>query len=80
MQADASDWGKFIRQLGNIKSKAVLGASYNSYTMANPKVGDDLFDAASAGVWALLTRGVASYVPTVIGHRTATREQLMGMS
>ncbi|OHC61937.1 MAG: hypothetical protein A2045_13235 [Rhodocyclales bacterium GWA2_65_20] len=27
MQADASDWGRFIRQLGNLKAKPVQGAS-----------------------------------------------------
>ncbi|EEG08245.1 conserved hypothetical protein [Pseudogulbenkiania ferrooxidans 2002] len=79
VQADASDWSKFIRQLGNLKAKPVQGASYNSYKMANPKFGDDLFDAASAGVWALITRGVQSHVPTVIGSRAVTPEQLLGM-
>ncbi|WP_024303310.1 hypothetical protein [Pseudogulbenkiania sp. MAI-1] len=79
VQPDASDWSKFIRQLGNLKAKPVQGASYNSYKMANPKFGDDLFDAASAGVWALITRGVQSYVPTVIGSRAVSPEQLLGM-
>jgi hypothetical protein len=27
--------------------------SYSSYKQVDPKVGDDLFDAACAGVWAL---------------------------
>ena len=39
VQADAGDWGKFIRQLGNLKAKPVQGASYNSYKMANPESG-----------------------------------------
>jgi hypothetical protein len=33
--------------------------------MADPKRGDDGFDAACAAVWALATRGAAA-VPTVI--------------
>lgn len=71
-----ADWIAFIRQLGNIKSIPTK-ASYASYKMANAKLGDDLFDAACAGIWALATRG-AEDVPTVIGSRVQTREQLLG--
>lgn len=70
------DWQAFVRQLGNIKSVPTK-ASYASYKMANAKLGDDLFDAACAGVWALITRG-ADDVPTVIGSRVQTREQMLG--
>lgn len=71
------DWVAFVRQLGNIKTQPTK-ASYSSYKMVNAKLGDDLFDAACAGVWALHTRG-AEDVPTVIGSRVQTREQMMGM-
>lgn len=66
----------FVRQLGNIKAEATK-ASYSSFKMADPKHGDDLFDAACAAVWALETRGLMD-VPTVIGHRKVTRQQLLG--
>lgn len=70
------DWLAFIRQLGNIKAEPTK-ATYASYKMVDPKVGDDGFDAAMAAVWALVTRG-ALHVPTVIASRTQTREQLLG--
>ncbi|HLP97478.1 MAG TPA: hypothetical protein VK149_03435 [Sideroxyarcus sp.] len=71
------DWIAFVRQLGNIKALPTK-ASYSSYKMANPKLGDDLFDAACAGVWALVTRGESGVVETVISSRVQTREQLLG--
>lgn len=67
----------FARQLGNIKAVANRSGSYSSYKMANPKIGDDMFDAACAGVWALATRG-APVSPTIIAARTQTREDLLG--
>ncbi|SFW40416.1 hypothetical protein [Nitrosovibrio sp. Nv17] len=70
------DWVAFVRQLGNIKAVATK-ASYASYRMANEKVGDDLFDAACASVWALVTRG-AEDIPAAAGFRTQTRAQLLG--
>lgn len=70
------DWVLFVRQLGNIKTLPTK-ASYSSYKMVNAKIGDDLFDAACAGVWALVTRGAAD-VPTVISGRVQTRDQLLG--
>lgn len=73
---DVRDWIKLVRQLNNIKAEASK-AAYPSYRMANPKLGDDLFDAACAAVWALITRGEGS-VPTVIVSRTQSREQLLG--
>lgn len=54
----------FVRQLGNVKTEPTK-ASYPRYKMADPKRGDDCFDAACAAVWALATRGAAA-VPTVI--------------
>lgn len=73
---EGSDWTTFVRQLNNIKALPTR-TSYSSYKMANAKIGDDLFDAACAAVWAMVTRGAAD-VPTVIGHRTQTRDQLLG--
>lgn len=70
------DWVAFVRQLGNIKAVSTK-ASYASYKMANGKLGDDLFDAACASVWALVTHG-AEDVPAVIGYRTQSRGQLLG--
>lgn len=73
---DVADWLLFVRQLGNIKQEETK-AAYPSYKMADHKVGDDLFDAAMAAVWALNTRG-AALVPTVIATRKQTRAQLLG--
>lgn len=72
------DWVAFVRQIGNIKTLPTK-SSYSSYKMVNAKVGDDLFDAACAGVWALMTRGESATVETVISSRVQTREQLLGM-
>jgi hypothetical protein len=45
--------------------------------MVDQKVGDDLFDAVCAGVYALLTRGLAD-APAVIHQAKATRASLLG--
>lgn len=71
-------WIAFVRQLGNIRTEATK-ASYASFRMASKRIGDDLFDAAMAAVWALVTRGVLD-VPAIISHRTQTREQLLGQA
>lgn len=71
-----ADLRLLVRQLGNIKPVPTK-ASYASYKMADPKIGDDLFDAAMAASWALVTRGAVD-VPTAILHATRSREQLMG--
>lgn len=76
--AGCVDFLNFARQLANIKEEKTK-ADYSSFKMADPKIGDDLFDAACASVWALETRG-ADDVATVIGSRTQTREQLMGVA
>jgi len=78
LDPDASAWTLFIRQLNNIRAEATK-VSYASYKMANTTLGDDGFDAAMAAVWALVTRGVLD-IPTVISHRTQTREQLLGVA
>jgi hypothetical protein len=74
-----ADWQAFARQLANIKTVDTK-ADYQSFKMADPRVGDDLFDAACAAVWGLTTRGAVIDVPTVIEQRRATREQLLGAS
>lgn len=66
-----------VRQLANVKPEKNATGSYDSYKMADPKIGDDGFDAALAAVWALVTRG-AELAPTVITSRTQTRAQLLG--
>lgn len=75
----SADWDAYVRQLANIKAVPTK-ATYSSFKMADPKVGDDLFDAACAAVWALVTRGVELIGPTVIAQRTQTRAQLLGES
>ena len=75
---ESSDFALFIRQLGNVKSAPAKNAAYNSYKMANPKIGDDLFDAACAGVFALFTAGRDSTVPTAVATRYVTQDQLLG--
>lgn len=73
---ETADLRLFIRQLGNIRPEATK-ASYASYKMADHKVGDDLFDAAMAAVWALVTRGATPVTTRIITH-TKSRAQLMG--
>jgi hypothetical protein len=70
-----ADLRLLIRQLGNIK-QVPTKTSYASYRMADPKIGDDLFDATMAAGWALVSRGAAE-APTAILGITKTREQLM---
>ena len=74
--AGNEDFKAFIRQLSNIRSVPTK-MSYSSYQMVEAKLGDDFFDAAMAGIWALTTRG-AGVAPTVISTRQQTREQLLG--
>ena len=76
--AGPPEWVSFARQLGNIKTVPTK-TSYSSYKMVDPKLGDDLFDAACASVWALVTRG-AEDVPTVVGYKTRSRDDLLGLS
>ncbi|MCU0988028.1 MAG: hypothetical protein MUE63_00170 [Xanthomonadales bacterium] len=78
LSPEIDDWRAFVRQIGNIKAETNK-ADYSSFKMADPKLGDDLFDAAMAAVWALVTRGQDD-APTVIARRTVTREQLLNGS
>lgn len=72
---ETADLRDLIRQLPNIVP-VTNKTSYASYKMANPKLGDDLFDAMMAAVWALVTRG-GLQVPTTITTRTQSRNQLL---
>lgn len=72
---DTADLRLLSRQLSNIKALPTK-ATYASYKMVDAKIGDDLFDAAMAAVWGLVTRGAVS-LPTAILSRTQTREQLL---
>lgn len=74
-EREPPEWLSFVRQMGNMKSIPTL-ASYSSFKMADDKVGDDLFDATCAAVYALVTRGLADS-PTTITSRGTTREQLL---
>ena len=76
-EREAPEWLSFVRQLGNMKAEPTK-ASYSSFKMADAKIGDDLFDAACAAVYALITRGLAD-APTTIQHRRVSREQLLGL-
>jgi len=55
---DTADLRTLVRQLTNIKTEHTK-ASYSSYKMVNTKLGDDLFDACMASVWALGSQGAA---------------------
>jgi hypothetical protein len=70
-----ADYRAFVRQLGNVKTKPTK-TSYPSYVMADPKRGDDFFDAACAAVWSLVTRGGAD-TPTVILSSQRARSDIL---
>jgi hypothetical protein len=76
-ETEPPEWLAFVRQVGNIKAEPTK-ASFTSFKMADPKTGDDLFDATCAAVYALITRGLAD-APTTIQHRRVSREQLLGL-
>lgn len=71
-----ADMRLLVRQLPNITEQPTK-TSYSSYKQADSKIGDDLFDAAMAAVWGLVTRGVILPQTTIL-TRTRTREQLLG--
>ncbi|MGE0487292.1 MAG: hypothetical protein AB7Q81_24270 [Gammaproteobacteria bacterium] len=74
---ETADLRLLVRQLVNIRPEATK-ASYATYKMVNAKLGDDLFDAAMAAVWALVTRGAAPSDSAVLIGSPRTREQLLG--
>jgi hypothetical protein len=73
---DTADLREMVRQLPNIRAVPTK-ATYASYQRARKEIGDDLFDAAMAAVWGLVTRGaVAVNTSVLLGQRT--RQQLLG--
>lgn len=76
-EREPEEWTTFVRQMGNMKATPTQ-SSYSSFSMVDTKIGDDLFDAACAAIYALLTRGLAD-APAVIQARKQTRDQLMGL-
>jgi hypothetical protein len=74
--AVTGDMRRLQQQLTNIKAEATSKA-YSSYKMVKRALGDDLFDAAMAAVWGLVTRGIG-VIPTVVQSRKLTRQQLLG--
>ncbi len=76
---DTADMRLLVRQLPNIVPVATK-VSYSSYKMADPKLGDDCFDAAMAAVWGLVTRGMGEVVTTVITRERDRRQLLQDSS
>lgn len=74
--AQTADMRLLARQLTNIKPVPTK-TSYASYKMADQKLGDDLFDAAMAATWALVTRGAAQ-APGMVLLGKRSRQQLLG--
>ena len=70
-----ADMRLLCKQLINIRP-AVSKQSYSIYKMADAKIGDDLFDAYMAGLWALVTRGVAT-VSSIVIASSRTRQQML---
>jgi hypothetical protein len=70
------DMRTLVRQLPNVKPVETR-ASYSSYKMANPKVGDDLFDAYLASIWGYVTRGVAAPQAAVVAGAGRSRQDLL---
>ncbi|MGR8932105.1 MAG: hypothetical protein ACU836_15850 [Gammaproteobacteria bacterium] len=73
---ELADLRLFVRQLPNIVP-VVTKTSYAAYKMADAKIGDDLFDAAMASVWGMVTRGIVN-APTTVLIRKKTRQALIG--
>lgn len=74
---EPAEWLAFVRQLGNMRAEATR-ASYSSFKMADPNIGDDLFDATCAAVYALITRGLED-APTTIQSRSVSRDSLLAL-
>lgn len=73
---ELSDMATLLKQLVNIK-QVPTSKSYASYKMVRKDIGDDLFDAAMACVWCLVTRGV-SPASARINTNTVNTDQLLG--
>lgn len=64
----------FTHQIPNILSESSK-KSYATYRMANPKIGDDLFDAGLLACWGIYTR--QANTETIILTRHQTTQQLI---
>lgn len=69
------DMRLLCKQIINIRPH-VSKAAYAIYKMADSKIGDDLFDAYMAALWAMVTRGIAT-VTSIVIPSSRTREQLL---
>jgi hypothetical protein len=72
---DVEDLQRLYRQLTNIEAIAT-SKTYASYKMLKRDVGDDLFDAAMVGHWAMMAG--QGDVPTTILLGTTTRQKMLG--
>jgi len=70
------DFKLLYKQIVNIKPESSK-AAYSTYKMVKRSIGDDLFDAFMAMVWAFATRG-AGVVETVIATRKQSYQSLLG--
>lgn len=70
-----ADMRLLCKQIINI-CPAVSKVSYAIYKMADSKIGDDLFDAYMAALWAMVTRGIATITSIVIPS-SVTRAELL---
>jgi len=75
LDEETADLRLFVRQLPNIRPEQTR-TTYASYKMVDETIGDDLFDAAMAAVWALVTRGASPTITAVLSTRRG-REQLL---
>lgn len=75
---EEKDLQLFSRQVANIGTVATSKA-YPSYKMINKKLGDDLFDAGMASIWAHVTRGLAD-APTVVMTQQESVEQILNQT
>ncbi|MCW8830554.1 MAG: hypothetical protein OQK32_03430 [Gammaproteobacteria bacterium] len=69
------DMRLLCKQMINIRA-AVSKASYSIYKMADSKIGDDLFDAYMAALWAMVTRGILT-VSSIVIPSSRTRQELL---
>lgn len=72
---EVADMHLLQHQLPNIK-KEQTSKSYASYKMADRKLGDDLFDATMAAVWAFVNR-IAENAPASVLLGTRSREKML---
>lgn len=72
-----ADFTTFARQLPNVRAEPTK-RPYSKYIQADDSVGDDLFDAAMAAEWALVTRGLADSGTILLPGQPRTSESIVG--